>query len=147
MENKKERVQGYVSRSLKESMKKYSAKNDNVSESQIINEALLQFFKIKSAEDNLDFLVSIIENTIHKELDSKLNRIISLNAKSTKSALSSQFLLVYFLSYIFKGKVDKEYLKDKLKLADEMGYKATKIPSIDGIEKILPDDLNFDIYE
>lgn len=115
----KVRIQSYISPNLKEMMEKYSIKN-GITVSEITNIALQQFFKMKVAEDNLDFIVSIIENTIHKELDSKLKRLLTLVAKSTKSSLSSQYLQVYLLSYIFRVTDDKEFLQEKLKLADEL---------------------------
>lgn len=141
MKMKKERVQGYVSTSLKETIKKFSAKN-NMTESELVTEALNQYFKVKTVNDNLDFIVSIIENTIHKELDSKLNRIISLDVKATKSALSSQFLQILVLSAFFDRENDREFIKEKLKLAEQIGYKATKLPISESIESVLPNDLD-----
>ena len=139
----KTRIQSYISENLKEAMQKYGSKN-RLTISEITNSALQQFFKVKTVEDNLDFIVSIIENTIHKELDSKLNRLITLNAKTTKSALSSQYLQAYVLAFLFQETDEKEFLKEKLKLADELGYKATKIPIADNFSEILPKDLHFD---
>lgn len=139
----KTRIQSYISENLKEAMQKYGSKN-RLTISEITNIALQQFFKVKTVEDNLDFIVSIIENTIHKELDSKLNRLITLNAKTTKSALSSQYLQTYVLAFLFQETDDREFLKEKLKLADELGYKATKIPIADNFSEILPKDLHFD---
>ena len=141
MKVKKERVQGYVSTDLKETIKKFSAKN-KMTESELVTEALNQYFKVKTVNDNLDFIVSIIENTIHKELDSKLNRIISLDVKATKSALSSQFLQILVLSAFFDRENDREFIKEKLKLAEQIGYKATKLPISESIESVLPNDID-----
>ena len=141
MKVKKERVQGYVSKDLKETIKKFSAKN-KMTESELVTEALNQYFKVKTVNDNLDFIVSIIENTIHKELDSKLNRIISLDVKTTKSALSSQFLQILVLSAFFDRENDRDFIKEKLKLAEQIGYKATKLPISESIESVLPNDID-----
>ena len=141
MKVKKERVQGYVSKDLKETIKKFSAKN-KMTESELVTEALNQYFKVKTVNDNLDFIVSIIENTIHKELDSKLNRIISLDVKTTKSALSSQYLQILVLSAFFDRENDRDFIKEKLKLAEQIGYKATKLPISESIESVLPNDID-----
>lgn len=144
-EKSKVRIQSYISQSLKETIDKYCIKN-NTNISCLTNEALLEYFKLKPIEDNLEFLISIIENTVHKEMDSKMNRMIALTAKATKSTFSSQFLLVFVLAYLFSDKNYKEFLKEKLKLAEEIGYKATKMPLSETIEEILPKDLDFNIF-
>lgn len=142
MVNKKVRIQSYISPKLKESIDKYCIKN-NKNISVVTNEALLSFFKLKPVDDNLDFIVSIIENTIHKELDSKLERLIGLNARTTKASYSSQILLLNFISYIFNKDIDREFLKEQIKKAEAIGYKATKMPIASSIDEIFPVDFDF----
>ena len=142
-EKSKVRIQSYISQNLKDTLDKYCIKN-NTNISSVTNEALLEYFKLKPIEDNLEFLISIIENTVHKEMDSKMNRIVALTAKTTKSTFSSQFLLIFVLTYIFSTKNETEFIKEKLKLAEEIGYKATKMPLSETIEEILPKDFNFE---
>ena len=69
-EKSKVRIQSYISQSLKETIDKYCIKN-NTNISCLTNEALLEYFKLKPIEDNLEFLISIIENS-HVYLLSKI---------------------------------------------------------------------------
>ena len=99
-EKSKVRIQSYISQNLKDTLDKYCIKN-NTNISSVTNEALLEYFKLKPIEDNLEFLISIIENTVHKEMDSKMNRIVALTAKTNNSTYSSQIILIFVLKYIF----------------------------------------------
>ena len=54
------------------------------------------------------------------------------------------FLEIILLAYIFNSEDDQQFIKDKINLANKLGYQAIKSPYFeDDITRILPKDLNF----
>lgn len=133
----------YVSNDIGDNIKKYCAKN-NMTQNQVVNRALEKFFSVQSYNDNLTLLTEIVESRIDKILKPKMERLISLEAKSSKASFSSMFLLAQVLSYIFNENDETEFMKECLAKANELGYKAVKNYSLkDDINKMIPNDLNF----
>lgn len=141
----------YVTEELDEKIKKYQADNDKTY-NQVVNNALIQFFKIHANKDELTVTTNIIEKTIRKELDPITNRIIKLLVKSSKASYGSLYLDLQMLAFMqnhlkdmyFRSDEDLNlYLKEKIKIADEMSYKAVTSNSIDkDIEKLAKDILD-----
>jgi len=123
----------YVPKDLEEKIEKYKIEN-NKTFSEVVNIALQDYFKIHANKDELTITTDIIRNVIKSELDPFKDRLIKLQVKSTKTGYSSEYLLVEMLAFFqnhlkdiyFRNENDLNlYLKDKIKKADEMGYKAT----------------------
>ena len=54
------------------------------------------------------------------------------------------FLIIIVLAYIFNSEDDQQFIRDKINLANKLGYQAIKSPYFeDDITRILPKDLNF----
>ncbi len=86
----------------------------------------------------------MLEKIIEEKLSRKFERHIALLSKSAKASFSSIFLQAYVLSYIFNSEDDQQFIKDKINLANKLGYQAIKSPYFeDDITRILPKDLNF----
>ena len=147
MENKRiqrtERIYAYVPTKIKESIVLYKAK-EKISESEVINLALKNFFNQKANDDSINLIIALLRKVIKEELGGKFERQIALTAKSTKLNYSEMFLLAYLLSYIFNSDDEKEFLKEKIELAQKLGYNATKSSFGEDISKIIPKDLDFD---
>ena len=143
----------YVPKEIDEKISKYKA-DKNLTYSEVINEALLQFFKIHANKDELTITTDIIEKTIRKELDPAVNRLVKLQVKSSKASYGSLYLVLQMLAFLqnhlkdmyFRNEDDLNfYLKEKIKKADEMSYKAVTSNSINkDIEKLAKGILNLD---
>lgn len=143
-QTKSEKIFGVIPKSLKEKVIRYKAKN-NMSESEIVNVALNEFFKVKMLKEDVDDITEIMGKAIDKKLGKKFERMIMLLAKSGKSSYASLFLQAYFLSKICQSEDSKEFLKEKIDLANKLAYGVVKNKFLDeDITQMIPDDLDFD---
>lgn len=143
-----EKVYAVVPKSLKEALKKYivtiSKEDRKATESEIINRALEEYLEIKTNEKSISKLEKMLEKIVDEKLARKFERHIALLSKSAKASFSSIFLQAYVLAYIFNSEDDQQFIKDKIELANKLGYQAIKSPYFeDDITRILPKDLNF----
>lgn len=147
-EGRTEKVYAVVPKTLKDALRKYVAsickEDKKATESEIINRALEDYLEIKSNEKSVSKLESMLERIIDEKLGRKFERHIALLSKSAKASFSSIFLQAYVLAYIFNNEDDQQFIKEKIQLANKLGYQAIKSPYFeDDITRILPKDLNF----
>lgn len=143
-QTKSEKIFGVIPKSLKEKVIRYKAKT-NMSESEIVNVALSEFFKVKMLKEDVDDITEIMGKAIDKKLGKKFERMIMLLAKVGKSSYASLFLQAYFLSKICQSEDSKEFLKEKIDLANKLAYGVVKNKFLDeDITQMIPDDLDFD---
>lgn len=143
---KSEKIFGVIPKSLKEKVLRYKAKT-NMSESEIVNVALNEFFKVKMLKEDVDEITEIMAKAIEKQLGKRFERNLMLIAKTAKSSYASLFLQAYFLSKVCESEDSKEFLKEKIDLANELAYGVVKNRFLDeDIRQMIPDDLNFDNY-
>ena len=143
-QTKSEKVYAVIPKTLKEKVVRYKAKT-NMSESEIVNVALNEFFKVKMLKEDLDDITEIMAKAIEKQLGKRFERTIALQAKNAKASYSSLFLQAYFLSKICESENSKEFLKEKIELANKLAYGVVKNKFLDeDIRQMIPDDLNFD---
>ena len=143
-QTKSEKVYAVIPKTLKEKVVRYKAKT-NMSESEIVNVALNEFFKVKMLKEDVDDITEIMAKAIEKQLGKRFERTIALQAKNAKASYSSLFLQAYFLSKICESENTKEFLKEKIELANKLAYGVVKNKFLDeDIRQMIPDDLNFD---
>ena len=143
-QTKSEKVYAVIPKTLKEKVVRYKAKT-NMSESEIVNVALNEFFKVKMLKEDVDDITEIMAKAIEKQLGKRFERTIALQAKNAKASYSSLFLQAYFLSKICESDNSKEFLKEKIELANKLAYGVVKNKFLDeDIRQMIPDDLNFD---
>lgn len=143
-QTKSEKVYAVIPKTLKEKIVRYKAKT-NMSESEIVNVALNEFFKVKMLKEDVDDITEIMAKAIEKQLGKRFERTIALQAKNAKASYSSLFLQAYFLSKICESENSKEFLKEKIELANKLAYGVVKNKFLDeDIRQMIPDDLNFD---
>lgn len=143
-QTKSEKVYAVIPKTLKEKVIRYKAKT-NMSESEIVNVALNEFFKVKMLKEDVDDITEIMAKAIEKQLGKRFERTIALQAKNAKASYSSLFLQAYFLSKICESEDSKEFLKEKIELANKLAYGVVKNKFLDeDIRQMIPDDLNFD---
>lgn len=143
-QTKSEKVYAVIPKTLKEKVIRYKAKT-NMSESEIVNVALNEFFKVKMLKEDVDDITEIMAKAIEKQLGKRFERTIALQAKNAKASYSSLFLQAYFLSKICESENSKEFLKEKIELANKLAYGVVKNKFLDeDIRQMIPDDLNFD---
>lgn len=143
-QTKSEKVYAVIPKTLKEKVVRYKAKT-NMSESEIVNVALNEFFKEKMLKEDVDDITEIMAKAIEKQLGKRFERTIALQAKNAKASYSSLFLQAYFLSKICESEDSKEFLKEKIELANKLAYGVVKNKFLDeDIRQMIPDDLNFD---
>ena len=141
---KSEKVYAVVPKTLKEKVVRYKAK-ENMSESEIINVALNEFFKVKMLKEDVDTITETMAKAIEKQLGKRFERMLMLLAKSSKSSYASLFLQAYLLAKICESDESKEFLKEKIDLANKLAYGAVKNKFLDDdILKMIPNDLDFD---
>ena len=146
-----EKIYAVVPKSLKEKVVRYKAKG-NMSESEIVNIALNEFFKVKMLKEDVDTITETMAKAIEKQLGKRFERMLMLLAKSSKSSYASLFLQAYLLAKICElnwiSITDcdcKEFLKEKIDLANKLAYGAVKNKFLDDdILKMIPNDLDFD---
>ena len=143
-QTKSKKVYAVIPKTLKEKVVRYKAKT-NMSESEIVNVALNEFFKVKMLKEDVDDITEIMAKAIEKQLGKRFERTIALQAKNAKASYSSLFLQAYFLSKICESENSKEFLKEKIELANKLAYGVVKNKFLDeDIRQMIPDDLNFD---
>ena len=143
-QTKSERIFAVIPKSLKEKVLRYKSKT-NMSESEIVNVALNEFFKVKMLKEDVDDITEIMAKAIEKQLGKRFERTIALQAKIAKSSYASLFLQAYFLSKICESEDSKVFLKEKIELANKLAYAVVKNKFLDeDIRQMIPDDLNFD---
>lgn len=141
---KSEKIFAVIPKGLKEKVIRYKAKT-NMSESEIVNIALNEFFKVKMLKDDIDDITEIMGKAIDNKLGKRFERMIMLLAKSGKSSYASLFLQAYVLSKICQSEDSKEFLKEKIDLANKLAYGVIKNKFLDeDISQMIPDDLDFD---
>ena len=143
-QSKSEKIFAVIPKNLKEKVLRYKSKT-NMSESEIVNVALNEFFKVKMLKEDVDDITEIMAKAIEKQLGKRFERTIALQAKTAKSSYASLFLQAYFLSKICESEDSKEFLKEKIDLANKLAYSVVKNKFLDeDIRQMIPDDLNFD---
>ena len=143
-QTKSEKIFAVIPKTLKEKVLRYKAKT-NMSESEIVNVALNEFFKVKMLKEDVDDITEIMSKAIEKQLGKRFERTIALQAKNAKASYSSLFLQAYFLSKICESEDSKEFMKEKIELANKLAYSVVKNKFLDeDIRQMIPDDLNFD---
>ena len=143
-QTKSERIFAVIPKNLKEKVLRYKSKT-NMSESEIVNVALNEFFKVKMLKEDVDDITEIMAKAIEKQLGKRFERTIALHAKTAKSSYASLFLQAYFLSKICESEDSKVFLKEKIELANKLAYAVVKNKFLDeDIRQMIPDDLNFD---
>lgn len=141
---KSEKIYAVIPKSLKEKVVRYKAKG-NMSESEIVNVALNEFFKVKMLKEDVDTITETMAKAIEKQLGKRFERMLMLLAKSSKSSYASLFLQAYLLAKICESDDSKEFLKEKIDLANKLAYGAVKNKFLDvDITQMIPDDLDFD---
>lgn len=141
---KSEKIYAVVPKDLKERVVRYKAK-ENMSESEIVNIALNEFFKVKMLKEDVDTITETMAKAIEKQLGKRFERMLMLLAKSSKSSYASLFLQAYLLAKICESDESKEFLKEKIDLANKLAYGAVKNKFLDDdILKMIPNDLDFD---
>lgn len=143
-QTKSEKIFAVIPKSLKEKVIRYKAKT-NMSESEIVNVALNEFFKVKMLKEDVDDIAEVMGKAIENKLGKRFERMLKLLAKSGKSSYASLFLQAYFLSKICQSEDSKEFLKEKIDLANKLAYEVIKNKFLDqDITQMIPDDLDFD---
>lgn len=141
---KSEKIFAVIPKSLKEKVLRYKAKQ-NMSESEIVNEALNEFFKVKMLKEDVDTITETMGKAIENQLGKRFDRMLMLLAKSSKSSYASLFLQAYLLAKICESTDSKEFLKEKIDLANKLAYGVVKNRFLDeDITQMIPDDLDFD---
>lgn len=141
---KSEKIFAVIPKGLKEKVLRYKAKT-NMSESEIVNVALNEFFKVKVLKEGMDDMTEIMAKAIEKQLGKRFERMLMLLAKTGKSSYASLFLQAYFLSKVCESEDSKEFLKEKIELANKLAYGVVKNRFLDeDIRQMIPEDLDFD---
>ena len=141
---KSEKIFAVIPKSLKEKVLRYKAKT-NMSESEIVNTALNEFFKVKMLKDDSEYIANVIKMAIETQLGKRFERIIALLAKSGKASYSSLFLMAYFLAKVCDNDNNKDFLKEKIDLANKLAYSVVKNKYLDtDISQMIPEDFDFD---
>lgn len=143
-QTKSEKIFAVIPKTLKEKVLRYKAKT-NMSESEIVNVALNEFFKVKMLKEDADDITQIMGKAIEKQLGKRFERMLMLLAKTGKSSYASLFLQAYVLSKICESQDSKEFLKEKIDLANKLAYGVVKNRFLDeDITQMIPKDLDFD---
>ena len=82
-QTKSEKIFGVIPKSLKEKVIRYKAKT-NMSESEIVNVALNEFFKVKMLKEDVDDITEIMGKAIDNKLGKRFERMLMLLAKAGK---------------------------------------------------------------
>lgn len=149
MINKRKQKTIYIEPEINESILKYIAKNktedgNTYSYSEIVNIALKQFFKVEATSDSLELTKQIIDKSIDTNVKKYFDRIIALQSKNTKTSYSSAYLLANLLAVLYQTDDERDFIKDKMKEADELAYKATTKYSLkNDLQNLIPKDLDF----
>lgn len=136
-----ERVNAVVTTKTKESLEKLSATTGQ-SQSEIINIAIQEHLKIKSAKEDINFITKEIDRAVDAKLDSYHNRLFRLLAKMTKAIFTSLYINGHMLSYMSNSDISQEFLKKEIEIANKKAYQVLKSGFLEeDITKLFPSDL------
>ena len=116
----------YISDKLNNTLINYQSEKQYTSFSEMMNSILKDFFSVQANKDNITMITEIIRNVIRQELNSKFERQIALEVKGLKNNLSNSYLQAKILSVLFNSDDDKEFMRNAIKEANAIGYKAIK---------------------
>lgn len=116
----------YISDKLNKTLINYQSEKQYTSFSEMMNDILKDFFNVQANKDNITMITEILRNVIRQELNSKFERQIALEVKGLKNNLSNSYLQAKILSVLFNSDDDKEFMRNAIKEANAIGYKAIK---------------------
>ncbi len=136
-----ERVNAVVTAKTKEALEKLSATTGQ-SQSEIINIAIQEHLKIKSAKEDINFITREIDRAVDAKLDSYHNRLFRLLAKMTKAIFTSLYINGHMLSYMSNSDISQEFLKKEIEIANKKAYQVLKSGFLEeDVTKLFPSDL------
>ncbi len=140
--SRNERVNAIVTPKTKRALEKLSA-TTGMSQSEIINIAIQEHLKIKSAKEDINFITKQIDRAIDSKLDSYHNRLFRLLAKMTKAIFTSLYINGHMLSYLSNNKqISQEFLKKEIEIANKKAYQVLKSGFLEeDVTKLFPNDL------
>ena len=74
-QTKSEKVYAVIPKTLKEKVVRYKTKT-NMSESEIVNVALNEFFKVKMLKEDVDDITEIMAKAIEKQLGKRFEKLL-----------------------------------------------------------------------
>lgn len=116
----------YISDKLNKTLINYQSEKQYTSFSETMNNILKEYFSVQANKDNITMITEILRNVIRQELNSKIERQIALEVKGLKNNLSNSYLQAKILSVLFNSDDDKEFMRNAIKEANAIGYKAIK---------------------
>jgi|GEM_PF-3860265 len=116
----------YISDKLDKTLLNYQSEKQYTSFSEMMNDILKDFFNVQANKDNITMITEILRNVIRQELNGKFERQIALEVKGLKNNLSNSYLQAKILSVLFNSDDDKEFMRNAIKEANAIGYKAIK---------------------
>ena len=116
----------YISDKLNKTLINYQSEKQYTSFSETMNNILKEYFRVQANKDNITMITEILSKVIKQELDTKFERQIALEVKGVKNGLSNTYLLAKILSVLFNSDDDKEFIRNVIKEANAIGYKAIK---------------------
>lgn len=116
----------YISDKLNKTLINYQSEKQYTSFSETMNNILKEYFSVQANKDNITMITEILRNVIRQELNSKFERQIALEVKGLKNNLSNSYLQAKILSVLFNSDDDKEFMRNAIKEANAIGYKAIK---------------------
>lgn len=116
----------YVSDKLSKTLINYQSEKQYTSFSETMNNILKEYFSVQANKDNITMITEILRNVIRQELNSKFERQIALEVKGLKNNLSNSYLQAKILSVLFNSDDEKEFMRNAIKEANAIGYKAIK---------------------
>lgn len=135
------RVNAVVTPKTKDALEKLSASSGK-SQSEIINIAILEHLKIKSAKEDINFITKEIDRAIDSKLDSYHNRLFRLLAKMTKAIFTSLYINGHMLSYMCNSDISQEFLKKEIEIANKKAYQILKSGFLEeDVTKLFPSNL------
>ncbi|HIT24006.1 MAG TPA: hypothetical protein IAD45_06280 [Candidatus Faecimonas intestinavium] len=116
----------YISDKLNKTLINYQSEKQYTSFSETMNNILKEYFSVQANKDNITMITEILRNVIRQELNSKIERQIALEVKGLKNNLSNSYLQAKILSVLFNSDDEKEFMRNAIKEANAIGYKAIK---------------------
>lgn len=116
----------YISDKLNKTLINYQSEKQYTSFSETMNNILKEYFSVQANKDNITMITEILRNVIRQELNSKFERQIALEVKGLKNNLSNSYLQAKILSVLFNSDDEKEFMRNAIKEANAIGYKAIK---------------------
>ena len=139
----------YIKPSTNESILKYISKKEKedgrqMYYSEVVNIALEDFFKVEATSDSLELTTKIIDKCVEKHIKKYFDRIIALQSKNTKTSYTSIYLLAKLLAVLYQSDDERDFVREEIKEADELAYKATTKYSLkNDLQNLIPKDLDF----